>query len=108
MLIRATTAGVAAALWLVASAAQAGDAGAPPANADGTNAAASLSEVLNFDAATLSENAPTRSLREPGAPSGDALNVSGSQNPDGSSTVKVKQAVAPEWNANVGLDLGVA
>jgi hypothetical protein len=107
MQLRAMAAAVTAAFWLAASAAQAGDAGAPPANASGANDTASFSQLLNFDAATLSENAPTHSLREPGAPSAGHLDVSRSENPDGSSTVKVKKPVSSEWNANVGVDLGV-
>lgn len=101
---RAMAAAMAAVLSLAASAAQAGDAGVPPAAGSDT----SFGDLLNFDAAALSSNAPVHSLREPGAPSGGALNVSRAENPDGSSTVTVKQPVSAEWNANVGLDLGVA
>lgn len=90
-------------LAAVSSAAQAGD--DAPVDADKT---AALDQALNFDPATLSFDAPVHTLRLPSLSHPPSLDVSRAGNPDGSSTVVVKQPVSADWNAKVGVDLGLA
>jgi hypothetical protein len=77
----------------------------PLAAQAGEPAASDLS--LNFDVSP-SPDAPAPSLHVPRLAQPDGLNVSRAENADGSSLVAVKRALPGEWNARVGVDLGMA
>lgn len=53
-------------------------------------------------------NVPAKPLRLPALANGKALDLKRTDRPDGSGTVTVKKPLAPEWDANVGADLGLA
>lgn len=80
---------------------------ARPANdAPGPDDSAIIGKALVFDPATLAKTKPVKSprLSEPSGP-----DVNRTEKPDGSSTVVVKQPLpTPEWDAKLGVDLGLA
>lgn len=53
-------------------------------------------------------HAPAKPLRLPTLANSKALDLKRTDRPDGSGTVIVKKPLAPEWDANVGADLGLA
>ena len=73
-----------------------------------------IDKALALDAAELAANAPAKSLHMPGYANGHAgkLDVSRTDQPDGSGNVTVKKPLAIDWDAdvtaNVGADLGLA
>jgi len=68
-----------------------------------------LGNALLFDPANLMDNKPAPKLRLPSLTKPRDLSVNGSENPDGTSKVAIKQpVVADEWDANVGADLKTA
>jgi hypothetical protein len=70
---------------------------------------AALGNALLFDPADIVEAKPAPKLRLPSLNKPRDLSVKGSENPDGTSKVAVKQPVATgEWDANVGVDLKTA
>ena len=68
-----------------------------------------LGQALSIDPAELAGTQPAHPLRLPALSKPRKLSVDGTQNPDGSSNVVVKQPlVAADWEANVGADLKTA
>jgi hypothetical protein len=66
-----------------------------------------LGDALSFDPSSLPSTKPAKPLRlELPPPKG--LDVTRSDNPDGSSTVKVKKPLPTDWDADVGADIGLA
>jgi hypothetical protein len=51
---------------------------------------------------------PAKPLRLPAMANSKALDLKRTDRPDGSGTVIVKKPLSPEWDANVGADLGLA
>ena len=67
------------------------------------------SRALLFDPAGLAINArPSKPLKLPGQTAPKNLDVSGTDKPDGSTTVIVKKPLATEWDATIGADLNPA
>jgi len=71
---------------------------------------AALERALTFDPAALAGSAPAKPLRLPGFANPAGLAVNRSDNPDGSSTVAVKQPLPDldSLDANVGADVNLA
>ena len=70
---------------------------------------AALSQALLFDPANLAAPKSARPLRLPTWSKPHDLSVNGTQNPDGTSKVAVKQPLATtDWDADVGADLKTA
>lgn len=68
-----------------------------------------LGKALSIDPAELAGTQPAHPLRLPALSKPRKLSVDGTQNPDGSSKVVVKQPLAAaDWEANVGADLKTA
>jgi hypothetical protein len=68
-----------------------------------------LANALTFDPATLAAGAPQRSLRLPGMPAAKGLDVSRTDNANGSGTVVLKKPLAAnDWDATVGADVNLA
>lgn len=68
-----------------------------------------LGSALMFDPANLTAPKPAPALRVPTLVKPRNLSVKGSENPDGTSKVAIKQPVVNgEWDANVGADLRTA
>lgn len=68
-----------------------------------------LGNALMFDPADLTAAKPAPKLHVPTLVTPRNLSVKGSENPDGTSKVAIKQPVANgEWDANVGADLRTA
>ncbi len=81
----------------------------PPAESElSPEDSAVLGNVLTFDPATLNNAAPAKPLRVPSLTGRQRLDVSRTDNPDGSSTVILKQPLPIDWDAKVGADLGLA
>jgi hypothetical protein len=70
--------------------------------------AAALGQALSFDPAALAADAPAKPLAMPDLKPA-ALDVSGSDKPDGSSRVAIKQPLpTTDWDSKVGVDLNAA
>jgi hypothetical protein len=70
---------------------------------------AALGQALLFDPATLAAPKSARPLRLPTWSKPHDLSVNGTQNPDGTSKLAVKQPLATtDWDADVGADLKTA
>jgi hypothetical protein len=68
-----------------------------------------LGQALLFDPANLAATKAARPLRLPSLSKPHDLSVNGTQNPDGTSKVALKQPLATtDWDANVGADLKTA
>ncbi|HEX3948966.1 MAG TPA: hypothetical protein VHW95_03840 [Steroidobacteraceae bacterium] len=67
-----------------------------------------LGHALIFDPASLADTGPSKPLNLPGLPAPKPMDVSRTDQPDGSSTVVVKKPLATEWDSTVGADLGLA
>jgi hypothetical protein len=67
-----------------------------------------LARALNFDDVTSPAATPSGAYGTPTLTRPDKLDVSRSENADGSGTVTVAQPLSNAWNAKVGADVGVA
>lgn len=67
-----------------------------------------LEQALLFDPVELGNAKPVRRPRTASLSKPQRLDVSRNENPDGSSTVVVKQPLTSEWDAKVGADLNLA
>ncbi|HEX3710891.1 MAG TPA: hypothetical protein VHV56_13520 [Pseudolabrys sp.] len=67
-----------------------------------------LSRALIFDPTSLAGTAASSPLKLPGMPAPKSMDVSRTDQPDGSSTVVVKRPLATEWASTVGADLNLA
>lgn len=66
-----------------------------------------IDDALAVDPASFTHQ-PAKPLRLPTLANSKALDLKRTDRPDGSGTVIVKKPLAPEWDANVGADLGLA
>lgn len=80
----------------------------PPNEVPPPDESAVLGQALMFDPASLAATVPAKPLRLPSLSNANSFAVSRTDQPDGSSTVVVKQPLSTEWDANVGADLGLA
>jgi len=67
-----------------------------------------LGRALLFDPANLAATKSARPLRLPSLSKPHGLSVNGTENPDGTRKVAVKQPLATDWDASVGADLKTA